>query len=148
MFAHLVEVHGFFRSHLAALRRAVDDWAASGNAAPPPGVAGLASMVGRTDLRAHCLFYCRALTMHHTLEDAQMFPAMRAAYPEAAPELDRLEAEHHVVAEILDEVTVLLSTVDGNEPASEVAAALADLSTKLEEHLAYEERVLRPLFGD
>lgn len=149
MFAHLQEVHALFRGQLAALRVAVDRWA-QGSAVPADVLAAAGAFTpaaaGR-DVRTHCLYYCQALTLHHSIEDTRMFPAMRAAAPEAVALFDRLEAEHHVVAEILAELTELVSSVDNGGTAHAVGVRLRRLSDELETHLAFEEEVLQPLFG-
>ncbi len=145
MFQHLQEVHGYFRGQLAALRRAADDDApaaalvAAAGAFTPSGAGG--------DLRLHCMYFCHALTMHHSIEDSRMFPGMRAAHPEAAPVLDRLEAEHHVVAELVEKMLVLLSSVPAGGSTPALRDALRTLSDELTAHLDYEESVLEPLFG-
>jgi Hemerythrin HHE cation binding domain len=148
MFAHLQEVHTMFRGQLALLVEAAGQWA-DGAAAPDTVMAAagpFAAAGSGRDLRVHCLYYCRSLTMHHSIEDTGMFPQLRAAAPEAAALFDRLEAEHHAVAKIIGELEDLLSTAqDSSAPA--LHASLTRLSDQLTAHLDYEERVLEPLFG-
>ncbi len=55
-------------------------------------------------LKVNCLHYCRFVHGHHRLEDVALFPALRAADPDIAPVVDRLEADHRVVAAQLEEI--------------------------------------------
>jgi hypothetical protein len=149
MFAHLREIHAMFRDQLDALIRAAERWA-DGDAVPGDVAAAAGALTppgaGR-DLRVHCLYYCHALTMHHSIEDSGMFPGMRAVAPEANALFDRLQAEHVVVHEIIEELTGLVSGVDDNGHAPAIRDALRRLADKLNAHLDYEESVLEPIFG-
>jgi len=91
-------------------------------------------------LRASCLHYCRFVHGHHRLEDIALFPALRAADPDIAPVVDRLEADHRVVAAQLEEIE---AAVAGGEQ-ERVIAALDALADHLLEHLAFEEENIGP----
>ncbi|WP_083750475.1 hemerythrin domain-containing protein [Kribbella sp. ALI-6-A] len=94
-------------------------------------------------LGTYCESYCRVLTMHHTIEDASMFPDLERGDPRLRPVIDRLKEEHLVVHDLLEELdralVALVSEPDGLE---QVRAALDVLSDALLSHLAYEEREL------
>ena len=67
------------------------------------------SLISRMTLRQNhwtlgsfCASYCRIVTIHHAVEDTHMFPDLAAAQPSLQPVLDRLEAEHLVIAGVLD----------------------------------------------
>src|SRR3954470_3860271 len=68
-------------------------------------------------LRVHCLSYCQTLGSHHRNEDAFLFPAVRRAAPYLAATVDRLEADHLIVASLLSEI-------------DQFAQDLADTSTR------------------
>lgn len=91
-------------------------------------------------LKVNCLHYCRFVHGHHRLEDVALFPALRAADPDIAPVVDRLEADHRVVAAQLDEIE---AAVAGDEQ-ERVIAALDALADHLLEHLAFEESSIGP----
>src|SRR5438105_2041921 len=55
-------------------------------------------------LRVNCLYYCRFVHSHHGLEDRMLFPALRRSNPALAPVVDKLEADHRRVSDLLDEV--------------------------------------------
>jgi hypothetical protein len=93
-------------------------------------------------LKVNCLNYCSFVHSHHNAEDRLLFPALRAANPELAPVVDRLEADHRKVSDLLDDVEEAaraLSTVAGDEARARVATALEDLAGHLLDHLEYEE---------
>ena len=98
-------------------------------------------------LGAYCESYCRIVTGHHTLEDRSVFTHLRRASPTSAPVLDRLEEEHEVIHDVLEQVddalVGLVGADDGRRAASsELQRALDLLTDTLLSHLAYEEREL------
>ena len=99
-------------------------------------------------LGAYCAQYCRFVTGHHTLEDRSVFPHLRRSDPTLAPVLDRLEAEHlviHDVLEQLDDALVgLVSGAAGGSGIVELQRVVDRLSTTLLDHLSFEEDELVP----
>ena len=101
-------------------------------------------------LGAYCESYCRIVTGHHTLEDRSVFPHLRRAQPEPRPVIDRLEQEHHVIADVLEQVDeALVGIVGGDgygaagpEALDELQRTVDLLTDTLLSHLAYEEREL------
>jgi iron-sulfur cluster repair protein YtfE (RIC family) len=96
-------------------------------------------------LRVDCLRYCYFVHSHHNAEDVAFFPELRETNPAINPVIDRLEADHRRVSDLLDEIEAAAKTLaDGaSVPAREaVAAALRTLGEELLSHLDYEERNL------
>ncbi|MEV0627510.1 nitroreductase/quinone reductase family protein [Nonomuraea wenchangensis] len=125
----LKRLHDAFRRELALIRAEV---AASG-----PRVAA--------QLKVNCLTLCQGLHVHHSREDDFMFPAMEGRHPELGPALERLRAEHAVVARLLEELRTLLAADD---VAPDVLLAEVErLTAELEAHLDYEEEQLVPLLN-
>jgi Hemerythrin HHE cation binding domain len=93
-------------------------------------------------LQVNCLYHCRVVHMHHGIEDADMFPALRRSNPDLGAVVDRLESDHRAISTLLDKVEAsardldVASTSDGRD---QLVTALRDLATRLLEHLAYEE---------
>ncbi|MET8862935.1 nitroreductase/quinone reductase family protein [Nonomuraea sp. NPDC004580] len=125
----LKDIHDVFRRELALIRR---EAAASG-----PRLAA--------QLRINCLTMCAGLHMHHSHEDNGLFPALERQYPELAPAMRRLRAEHEVVARLLEELKSLLSA-DDVAPA-DLIAGVDRLTKELETHLDYEEQQLVALLN-
>lgn len=142
---HLVAIHDHLRAELAQLRDLVGQVAA-GNRDVGDARSLISTMTMRQNswtLGTFCETYCRVVSVHHTIEDQGMFPRMRAADAALSPVLDRLEAEHHVIAGILDRVDgALVAMVADPGELTEVQSAVDLLTDALRSHLAYEERVL------
>jgi iron-sulfur cluster repair protein YtfE (RIC family) len=113
----LIEVHQALRERLASLR-------SDATAVPD-------------DLLSHCLSFCAAIRTHHTGEDHQLFPALRAAAPELAPVIDKLEEDHGLVAGILGQIRALLTAPP--DPKT-LQRELDGLTAILESHFSFEER--------
>ncbi|MFD1150573.1 nitroreductase/quinone reductase family protein [Saccharothrix hoggarensis] len=122
--AALKLVHDAFRRELATIRREV--------AASKP--------VLGAQLKANCLTACQGLRFHHTSEDRGTFPALRERFPELAPVLDRLGAEHERIADLLTRLQETLDRTDAPTLRDDVDR----LVDELEAHLAYEEENLIP----
>jgi hypothetical protein len=144
LFEELLWVHGVLRRDLDTverLARAVAD-GMSGDA--------LASELRELkvsgplwQLKVNCLHYCRFVHSHHRAEDVLLFPTLRAADPAAGPVVDRLEADHRRVSDLLDAVEAAAErlTAEGADGArAAVVLALAELHGHLLDHLDYEEQ--------
>jgi hemerythrin superfamily protein len=112
-------------------------------------------------LKINCLQYCRFVHAHHHAESALLFPRLRRSNPALGPVVDKLEADHAEVAELLDEVSAAASDLARQESVSQESVsqesvsqesvsqesvtrarlmdALGALSAVLLEHLDYEE---------
>lgn len=126
----LIHVHQVLREQLASLRAA----AAGGGGQRAAGV------VVSEDLLSHCLSFCAAIHTHHTGEDNQLLPALRAAAPELAPVIDNLIADHITVAGILQQVRELLTPGPAASGPDALVRELDGLIAILESHFGYEER--------
>ena len=101
-------------------------------------------------LRMKCLHQCAFVHMHHGVEDAMLFPRVRAIEPSLGPTIDRLEAVHVVVSGLLDRVEAAARELGGpDDPGarSDLAGALDDLSAHLLTHLDVEEAALEPVLS-
>jgi alkanesulfonate monooxygenase SsuD/methylene tetrahydromethanopterin reductase-like flavin-dependent oxidoreductase (luciferase family) len=141
----LVAVHDGLRGELAQIRDLVDQVRAG---TLDPGVARSAinTMTMRQNnwtLGAYCESYCRLVTTHHTAEDQSLFPALRSADPRLKPVVDRLEYEHTVIHDVLDQVDeALVALVSAPDGMDQLTTAMDLLSDTLLSHLSYEEREL------
>jgi alkanesulfonate monooxygenase SsuD/methylene tetrahydromethanopterin reductase-like flavin-dependent oxidoreductase (luciferase family) len=153
---HLVDVHDHLRGELAQLRDIVGQVrrGAMSTGAARSVINTMAMRQNNWTLGAYCETYCRLVTGHHTLEDRSIFVHLRGAEPDLGPVIDRLEEEHHVISDVLEQVDDALVGLVGSEPygragqdaLDEIQRALDLLTDTLLSHLAYEEReLLHPL---
>jgi hypothetical protein len=158
---HLRLVHDHFRHQLETLTRAVEDLQdaagdrsgdGAGNGAGEveavrAGVHGLAPSLTAQQVAGLCGQVCRFLTMHHTIEDQSMFPAV-ATLQAYAPVAARLAEEHLVVHAHLERVDDLAVAVR-TDPAriGDLVTAVADLRADLESHFTYEETEMSEPLG-
>jgi len=141
----LVAVHDHLRGEMAEIQRAAVEVAA-GRLDP----AAARSMLNRTTVRqnywtlgAFCAQFCRFVTVHHTIEDRTMFPALRRMDAGLAAVLARLREEHEIIAGAVERFDESLTAMVADPAAIEGMQELADaLSDALLSHLAYEEHEL------
>lgn len=93
-------------------------------------------------LKVNCLRYCQFVHAHHGAEDRLLFPALRAVDASVNPIVDRLEADHARVSDLLDTVEAAARALTESDAAAarqRVIDSLRDLHGHLLEHLDYEE---------
>ena len=98
-------------------------------------------------LRVNCLQYCRFVHGHHRLEDIALFPAIRRGDPGLGGVVDRLQADHRRVSELLDEVEQAAQELtETGAPAGRerVTSGLLKLESHLLAHLDFEEESVGP----
>jgi iron-sulfur cluster repair protein YtfE (RIC family) len=101
-------------------------------------------------LRANCLYHCRFVHAHHGHEDAWLFPAVRRFAPGMGAVVDKLEADHRRVSDLLDDVESSARQLGGPDDVAGrrlLVGTLDELSRHLLEHLAFEEESLAPVLG-
>lgn len=103
-----------------------------------------ASTSNRSDLLTYCHGFCAALTSHHTSEDAVLFGRLLHDHPELAPAVDRLVADHQVLAGLIAEFEDCLSSepLDSDDHRERIQSRLDGIQVRMSAHFAYEEEVL------
>jgi hypothetical protein len=151
VFQELLFVHGMVRRDLETVTRLA---AAVQNGMPADEltdeVENLKTNGPLWQLKVNCLHYCRFVHHHHRLEDLALFPRVRQLDPDLDPVVDKLEADHRVVAVQLDaveEAAQALGEEDSTESRARVAETLDALATHLLEHLRFEEESLEGLLS-
>jgi hemerythrin-like domain-containing protein len=98
-------------------------------------------------LRRYWEGYAGAVRTHHTVDDEILYPALVERAPVAAEHLGRIEADHHVLAELRAEGDVAIQAlVDGASPGP-AAYVLRHLEHVMHVHLDDEDADLVPLFA-
>lgn len=143
MVAELQWVHDMIRRDQRTVRElAADVEAGLPGTQAAAAIQSLAMGSPLWQLKINCLQYCRFVHSHHHAESVLLFPRLRLASPALGPVVNRLEADHARVSDLLDEVSAAARALaDREDPAvrKRLAEALADLSEDLLAHLAYEE---------
>jgi hemerythrin-like domain-containing protein len=138
----LVQVHDHLRHELAQILDAIN--------AVVDGrldVEAARSVINKTAIRQNawalgsfCAQYCRVVTVHHTIEDRNLFPALGRENESLGSVLARLSEEHEIIAEVLDRFDRELVALVASPALLEGVQTLAqDLNDALLSHLAYEE---------
>jgi iron-sulfur cluster repair protein YtfE (RIC family) len=147
MGGQLVQVHRHLREELRRLLRVVDDVVAEKQNAETakPLAEGLSRSMSYVSLGNLCSGYCSMLTMHHSIEDRSVFPELQRIEPSLKPVLAQLQAEHGVIARIIDRLSSLLDAAARSPAAlAQVKSAAETLGRQLSSHLDYEEAELVP----
>ena len=103
---HLVEVHDHYRAELTQLRDVLEQ-VRDGNRDAGSARSALNEMAVRANtwvLGSVCQTYCLALTQHHSMEDAAVFPHLAAQDDGLAAVIARLGDEHVAIHELLEAV--------------------------------------------
>jgi hypothetical protein len=143
MFEELLWVHSIIRRDLGIVEQLAADVAEGLPGEAVQDALGELKTTGPLwQLKVSCLRYCSHVHAHHGAEDVLLFPALRAVDPEIGPVVDRLEADHARVSDLLDVVEAAaraLTDADSGDARQRVIDGLQGLHVHLLEHLDYEE---------
>jgi hypothetical protein len=139
----LAWVHDMIRRDLVTVRRMAGDVATGLAAADVRAeLTALATNGPLWQLKINCLRYCQVVHLHHRLESLSLFPELRRTNPALNPVVDKLEADHATVSELLDEVEAAARALGGGEDTAirqRLVDALERLAEDLLVHLRFEE---------
>jgi hypothetical protein len=143
MFQELLWVHAAIRRDLETVEKlAADVGDGLSGEAVKDALEKLKTAGPLWQLKVNCLRYCSFVHAHHRAENALLFPALREVDPSIEPVVDRLEADHARVSDLLDVVEAAareLSDANGGDARQRVIDGLRELHGHLLEHLDYEE---------
>jgi hemerythrin-like domain-containing protein len=141
----LLAVHEHLRQELAKLREVIQE-VREGRSGAAEARSYLNTMTMRQNywtLGAFCAAYCRVVSIHHAIEDASLFPDLKAADQSLAPILNRLRDEHEGIAKVLSDIdAALVATMEDEERLDDTEEAVDHLRDTLLAHLEYEEEQL------
>jgi hemerythrin-like domain-containing protein len=145
----LLAIHEHLRQELARLRDVIQE-VRDGRSTAAEASSYLNTMTMRQNywtLGAFCAAYCRVVSMHHAIEDQQLFRGLEDADGSLGSVLARLKHEHEGIGEVLGEVdAALVAMVKDEERLDETESAVGHLSDALLAHLKYEEeQLLEPI---
>ena len=143
LFDELLWIHSMIRRDLATVERLAADVMTTLSPAEVQRELKELKTSGRLwQLKVNCLRYCHFVHSHHNLEDSVFFPILRQANPAITPVVDKLEADHRRVSDLLDAVETAsaeLTSSASDVARKRVAETLNELGRHLLEHLDYEE---------
>jgi hypothetical protein len=142
---HLLEVHDHYRRELTQLRDVLDQVRAGslGAGAARSELNDMAVRANTWVLGSVCQSYCLALTQHHSMEDAAVFPHLGSQDQGLRAVVDRLGQEHRAIHDLLESVdAALVELVSAPDDLSTVQDAVDALTEALLSHFAYEEHEL------
>jgi alkanesulfonate monooxygenase SsuD/methylene tetrahydromethanopterin reductase-like flavin-dependent oxidoreductase (luciferase family) len=145
----LLAIHEHLRQELARLREVILE-VREGRSSAAEARSYLNTMTMRQNywtLGAFCAAYCRVVSVHHAIEDQNLFQDLKAADQSLDPIIERLQHEHEGIAKVLGEVdAALVAMVEDDEHLDDTQTAVDHLSDALLAHLKYEEdQLLEPI---
>jgi alkanesulfonate monooxygenase SsuD/methylene tetrahydromethanopterin reductase-like flavin-dependent oxidoreductase (luciferase family) len=145
----LLAIHQHLRQELTRLREVMVE-VRDGRTTAAAARTHLNEMTMRQNywtLGAFCTAYCRVVSVHHAIEDQQLFPDLRAADESLGPILARLRTDHEGIAKLLADIDdSLVAMVEDAGRLDGAQTAVARLSDALLEHLQLEEdSILEPI---
>jgi len=93
---------------------------------------------------------CRMLTLHHTIEDHTMFPALYQAGAGLRSVIDRLRQEHSIIHQLLASLEGAARSAvaqPGGETFAELKKAFVALERVVRSHFGYEQEELEEALG-
>lgn len=97
-----------------------------------------------------CGRQCAALALHHTIEDHEIFPALAGRSEGLRRVIERLQAEHRVIHELLERLQAHAGEMM-REPGAATLARLREsfeaLETAIISHFGYEQEELEEALG-
>ncbi len=99
----------------------------------------------------HLAFILAALHHHHAAEDELLWPKLKTRVRGRQADLHRMVEEHNGIAAAVEHTESLLSTwTKSADPAlsRQLLAAVAELSTQVDQHLEDEERNVLPIIEE
>lgn len=90
--------------------------------------------------------YAGEILAHHTVEDDIFYPALVERAPVAAEHLARIDADHHVLDELMAEGHVAMTHLAAGGPSGPAAYVLHHLDRVMRVHLDFEDADVVPLF--
>lgn len=97
-----------------------------------------------------CGQHCEIISMHHSIEDQAMFPALRGRNEGLNKVVERLSAEHKVVHQLLVKLSNAAAVLNETPNASQYAIVVEIYETferLLLSHFGYEEEEIGPALG-
>jgi hemerythrin-like domain-containing protein len=116
------------------------------------GIAEAAADIHTADERRRTAFakywngYAAEVLGHHTVEDEIFFPALVDRVPVAGALIERTDADHHHLDELMEAIGRAVGQVRHGLSAPELPALTRELVQHMDTHLDFEDADILPLF--
>lgn len=150
---HLADVHRMYLSDIDEVGRILTEVETGEREAADlaEAVQGLEMALNYRVFGTLCGRECHVLTIHHTIEDRQLFPFLAARGDDGLRAVvRRLKEEHLVVHELierLEEAAIKLMNVPGPDTFTEARETFRALERVVRSHFGYEETELEEALG-
>lgn len=150
--SHLRDVHDYMRSNLGTVVTLIER-ASSGSLDPASvraEIDDLAIVANYKRFGNVCGQFCHLIHKHHTLEDRAVFPALADRSPALKAVIERLEAEHVVVHQLIElvvEKIIALNETPTRENFEDAIEAFRAFEKLLLSHFRYEEESIIDAIG-
>jgi hemerythrin-like domain-containing protein len=145
-------IHDHLRQSVADLRNLIDE-VMTGEKSVEDVAAETEALTMVSNYRRFgnlCGQHCQTVHMHHSIEDAHIFPALSEKGEAWKKVTDRLQAEHEIVHALLVKLIAALNTLARDPSASNFVEA-REINDALEQvllsHLGYEEDEIGDALG-
>lgn len=148
----LAAIHALYLQELGRLRRAMER-AMAGDGRLGDLRAAVSSMQMMSNVRQYgvlCGRQCAALTMHHTIEDQAIFPALHGREAGLTAVVERLMAEHLVIHDLLEKLeAAAIDTIKapGPDTFAHLRTAFETMEEAVRSHFGYEQEELEEAIG-
>lgn len=150
---HLAMIHRHYLSEMAQIAQVLERIKAGNE--PPEALAQIilhSEMAKNFEIAGTiCGQQCRVLTMHHDIEEHQMFPALAAQGNTALTQvINKLRAEHRVIHELLNRLARAGKVLEHDPTKANFTTAFSvffKLRSSVMSHFGYEERELEEAIG-
>lgn len=106
------------------------------------------AFTNKADLGRYWDGYKGEVLAHHTIEDTIFYPALTARVPSVAEAIERIDADHHLLDELMAEADAELGQAIGSGNGFQAAArVLHRLDEVMHRHLDFEDAELVQLFA-
>lgn len=99
-----------------------------------------------TALQRYWRGYAGEVLAHHTIEDDVLYPALAERSPVAVEHLGRIDADHHLLDELMDEAHAAFAAIGAGAVPAAAVQVLVRLDELMHQHLDFEDSELVPLF--
>jgi hypothetical protein len=109
------------------------------------GAAATAEPARRTAFARYWKGYAGEVLHHHSVEDDIFFPALVERVPVAAEMIERTDADHQHLDELMTAIDAAVAALEAGRPGPELVTLTRELDDHMTAHLDFEDSDILPL---